>query len=207
MSSSRSRNRAGDHISPLHSVVTDSAHENARSASGLSRSSLENPQPDSIEFKHFSQRKDTPQGAHGFPNDFTEGTTSNPAASASFGVDDTSYSGSQHEKWKTQQDRFEQLQSAEVQLDQQRRVLSRLKAWYEWDQNRHRSLKNFLLSKMGYPRRPSLPHHNELTQLALYFFPPRAKLKVIICDYGPDRFERLEVELGDIESGMFLILA
>ena len=209
MSSSGSQERAGDRLTPLQSVVTDSAHENAsRIVSAGSRSSLDNPQPGSIEFQRFSQREDNFRDAYAPPNnEFTEGTN-NTTAPASFGVSDSPYRRFLHEEAKAERERSKQLKSAQVQLEQQRRVLSRLKAWHDWDENRHKSLRNFLLSKIGYPRRPSRPNDSELIQLALYFFPSRAKLKVILCDYGDNRFERSEemLDVIDFESGMFLLL-
>ena len=206
MSSSGSRDRAGDRLSPLESVVTDSAHEHSRFASGQSRSSLDNPQPDSTEFQHFARREVNFRDFHGSPDESTEGT-SNSTAPASFGVNDTHYSGRRLGEDETKRERYKQLGSAQMKLKEQRQVLSRLKAWHDWDENRHKSLRNYILSRVGYPRRPSLPGRNELSQLALCYFPPRMKLKVILCDYGPDRFERFEVELGRIESGTFLISA
>ena len=209
MSSSGSQEQARDRLTPLQSVVTDSVHEHSRIAFARSRSSLDNPQPDSIEFQRFSQRQDNFRDAYGPPNDkFTKGM-SNTTAPASFGVSDSPDIRRRHEEAEAERERSEQLKSAQVQLEQQRRVLSRLKAWHDWDENRHKSLRNFLLSKIGYPRRPSRPNDSELIQLALYFFPPRAKLKVILCDYGDNYFERSEVMLGEIETknGMFLLLA
>ena len=203
-----SRDGAGDHLSPLFGVVTDSAHENTRIASGQSRPSLDNPQPDSIEFQPFSQPGDSHSDAHGSRNG-SVGGTSNPTAPASFGVNDNdgdADSRRRHEK-ETSEKRAERWESAMLQLRLQRRVLSRLKAWHDWDENRHKSLRNFLLGKVGYPRRPPRPGNDELRQLAFYYFPPRSKLKVIICDYGDHQFDRFEVELGAIKSGMFLVLA
>ena len=210
MSSPGSQDRAGDRSTPLQRVVTDSAHENARIALARSRSSLDNPQPDSIESQRFSQREDNFRDAYGPPNnnESTEGTSNN-AAPASLGVSDSRDSRRRQEEAEARRERSERLASAQVQLDQQRWVLSRLKAWHDWDENRHKSLRNFLLSKIGYPRRPNRPNNHELIRLALYFFPPRAKLKVIVCDYGDNRFERSEVMLGqiDIQNSMFLLLA
>ncbi|KAL8788395.1 MAG: hypothetical protein Q9195_007313 [Heterodermia aff. obscurata] len=190
--SSSSRDRTADRLSPLQSVVTDSAHENAQAALGQSRGSLDNPQPDSIEFQAFSQREDNFRDAYGLFNGATEGT-SNPAAPASFGVNGTPSYRRQHEEGETLR-QYDPLNTAREEWDQQRRVLRRLKAWHDWDENCHKSLTNFLMSKIGYPRRPSRPTHNELHQLALFYFPRRAKLKVIVCDYGDNRFERRNLQ-------------
>lgn len=200
MSSSGSRDRAGDRLSPLESVVTDSAHENPRIASGQSRSSLDNPRPDSIEIQQLSQHGQDSRGTSeplNNPNEAQPGT-SNPTALVNpfGGYEDKGY-----------REQFQLIQPAKVQLERQREVLGRLKAWHDWDENRHKSLRNFLLSKVGYPRRPSRPGYSELIELAFYCFLPPATLEVIICDYGHDRFNRFEVELGKIESGMCLILA
>ena len=207
MSSSGSRDRAGDRLSPLESVVTDPAHEDSRNASAHSIVCLGNPPPGPIELES--------------PDESTEGT-SNSTAPAGFVVNDTHYS--ERRLWEaeiirerqrlsdvdTRRERYEQfrlIQENKVKLEEQRKVLSRLKAWHDWDENRHKSLRNYILSKVGYPRRPSLPGRNELSPRALFYFPPRMKLKVILCDYGHDRFDRFEVELGRVESGMFLISA
>ena len=200
MSSSGSRDRAGDRLSPLESVVTDSAHENPRIASGQSRSSLDNPRPDSIEFQQLSQHRQNSRGTSESldnPNEAQPGTSSPTALVNPYsGYEDKAY----HEQ-------YELIKPAMSQLERQREVLSRLKAWHDWDENRHKSLKKFLLSKAGYPRRPPRPSAEQLVNLSLYYFPLRTRLEVIICDYGHDRFDRSELELGKIENGMFLILA
>lgn len=83
----------------------------------------------------------------------------------------------------------------------QRQVLARLRAWHEWGEASRTSPKRFLLSKSGILQRPACPDEQELLSLAFYFFPPRAQLKVIVCDYGDGRFERFEENLGNIGSG------
>lgn len=35
----------------------------------------------------------------------------------------------------------------------------------------------------------------------MHFFPPRGLIRVDVCDFGPDRAEHFEVQLGEIENG------
>ena len=86
------------------------------------------------------------------------------------------------------------------ELETQRGVLKKLKAWHQWDLDRYKSLSRFLMSKAGFPRRPIRPTPDQLSSLTAYFFPPRSSLRVIICDFGEERFERSDVELGDIQQ-------
>ncbi|KAL9045450.1 MAG: hypothetical protein Q9214_001504 [Letrouitia sp. 1 TL-2023] len=58
-------------------------------------------------------------------------------------------------------------------------VLQRLKAWHQWETQHYSSLSAFLLSTIGYPRRPDRPGDSELKQLATFYFPPRSKLESI----------------------------
>ena len=85
-------------------------------------------------------------------------------------------------------------------LDSQRAVLKRLKAWHQWEHDRHESLGKFLMSKAGFPRRPICPSDDQLISLATHFFPPRWSLKVIVCDFGDGRFERCETKLLNVEK-------
>lgn len=55
-------------------------------------------------------------------------------------------------------------------LDFHRGVLRRLKAWHQWDTDRYKSLSKFLMSKVGFPKRPIRPSRDHLFWLATYFF-------------------------------------
>ena len=85
-------------------------------------------------------------------------------------------------------------------LHSQRAVLKKLKAWHQWENERHESLGKFLMSKAGFPRRPICPSDDQLISLATHFFPPRWSLKVIVCDFGDGRFERCETKLLNVEK-------
>ncbi|PGH03793.1 hypothetical protein AJ79_07269 [Helicocarpus griseus UAMH5409] len=60
-------------------------------------------------------------------------------------------------------------------------------------------MKNLIFSAFfnGYSH---LPSDQDLRDLALYQFPPRASLKGHVCDFYPDHAELREVPLGDIEA-------
>ncbi len=88
--------------------------------------------------------------------------------------------------------------AARKMLDSQRAVLKRLKAWRQWDTDRYKSLRKFIMSKAGLPKRPKCPTPGQLFSLATYFFTPRWSLKVIVCDFGEGRFERFEVDLENV---------
>jgi hypothetical protein len=86
------------------------------------------------------------------------------------------------------------------ELQRQREVLKRLKAWHAWDVKRRINPFRFFWTLIGLPKRPACPSHEELLSLATFFFPPRKSLKVSICDFGEDyRCERHEVPLASIE--------
>lgn len=78
-------------------------------------------------------------------------------------------------------------------------VLQRLKAWHQWETQHYSSLSTFLLSTIGYPRRPERPGDSELKQLAMFYFPPRSKLEVSIYDLGNEKFDLTTTTLGQIE--------
>ena len=90
--------------------------------------------------------------------------------------------------------------SANAILETHRAVLSRLKAWHQWEIDRYKSLSKFLMSKAGIPKRPIRPTHAQLLSLATYFFPPRRSLKVVVFDFGGNRFERFEVDLVNVQQ-------
>ena len=90
--------------------------------------------------------------------------------------------------------------SRDAALESQRAVLQKLKAWHQWDTDRYRSLGNFLLSKVGFPKRPFCPTTTELLSLATFFFPQRHSLKVVVCDFGMDGVNREEVDLRDVRQ-------
>ena len=90
------------------------------------------------------------------------------------------------------------------ELQRQREVLKRLKAWHAWDVRRRINPFRFLLTLVGLARPPACPSHEELRSLATFFFPPRESLKVSICDFGEDhRYERHVVPLASIERREF----
>ncbi|KAL9597541.1 MAG: hypothetical protein Q9179_004228 [Wetmoreana sp. 5 TL-2023] len=96
-----------------------------------------------------------------------------------------------------------QIQKAEVlvDLEQQRRVLDRLRAWHRRDEDRRTSPAKYLWSCIR-STRPTCPAEKELLALATYFFPPRAELTVTVCDFGAGRYEKSSVSLGRIDEYM-----
>lgn len=48
-----------------------------------------------------------------------------------------------------------------------------------------------------------LPHQQDLVDMAKYYYPIRSEVKVHICDFGLNRFEKHEVPLGRIEEFFF----
>ncbi len=65
----------------------------------------------------------------------------------------------------------------------QRKIVKKLRAWHEWDENRRRSPIKYILSCI-YSTRTPCPSHAELLAPATSFFPPRAKLTATICDFS-----------------------
>ena len=87
-----------------------------------------------------------------------------------------------------------------AELRENRAVLTRLRKWHDWDEAKRKSPLGHSLSNINFRPRPARPCKQELLQLALYYFPPRATLKAIICDFGNGRFERSEQDLGKIDK-------
>ena len=87
-----------------------------------------------------------------------------------------------------------------AELRKHRAVLARLKAWHDWDEAKRQSPLGRSLSNINFRPQPACPCRQELLQLAFHYFPPRATLKAIICDFGNGRFERSEQNLGKIDK-------
>ena len=90
-------------------------------------------------------------------------------------------------------------QAVQEEVGRHHAVLQRLKAWKKWKTEHYSSLSAFLLSTIGYPRRPDRPSDSELKQLATFYFPPRSKLEVSIYDIGNEKFDLTTTTLGNIE--------
>ena len=72
-----------------------------------------------------------------------------------------------------------------------------------WENTKHIGWTDSLLSwLLAHFRESPLPDTEELKSLAIHYYPPRAELKCHVCDFGPGRAERKEVELGQIEEYM-----
>lgn len=91
------------------------------------------------------------------------------------------------------------LEKTRQQLRRHLEVLARLRTWRDWESDRQVSLRRFLLSRL-YSKRPPCPTHQDLRDLAEYFFPLRDSIRVSICDFGEGRFERYETTVGQIET-------
>ena len=91
-------------------------------------------------------------------------------------------------------------QLAQQEIPKHRNVLRRLRAWHAWDTHHYSSLSAWLLGFFGIPKRPDRPNDSELKQLAMFYFPPRAELKVSICDFGEGKLEECETTLGQVEQ-------
>lgn len=87
-----------------------------------------------------------------------------------------------------------------AELRKHRAVLTRLRECHDWDETKRQSPLGHVLSKIDCRQRPRCPCKQELLQLALYYFPPRATMKAVICDFGNGRFERSEQDLGRIDN-------
>lgn len=98
------------------------------------------------------------------------------------------------------QQRMSRTEAAKKVLEGQRVVLARLRAWHQWEVDNHKSLFKYILSKLGYLRRPRCPDDADLVSLGTYFFPHRNLLKVTVCDFGHERAERSTASLGAIEE-------
>ena len=98
------------------------------------------------------------------------------------------------------QQRMSRTEAAKKVLEGQRVVLARLRAWHQWEVDNRKSLFKYILSKLGYLRRPRRPDDADLVSLGNYFFPPRSLLKVTVCDFGHERAVRSTASLGAIEE-------
>lgn len=91
-----------------------------------------------------------------------------------------------------------EVEDANMELANVRQTLDRLRKWHNWGVRSRQSLKWYLWSRI-YHKRPPCPSHDQLRQLALFFFPPRATaVKVEICDYGDGRFRRYDTTVDNL---------
>lgn len=93
--------------------------------------------------------------------------------------------------------------AATAEYSKYRTVLSRLRAWHEWDKARRKSLTSFILSSLGLRRRPLCPSEDELFDLALFHFPLQRELKARVSDFGPEKVFTFEQSLDEIQKGMY----
>ena len=87
-------------------------------------------------------------------------------------------------------------------LSSQRAVLKRLKAWHRWEQDKSRSLVDYLLcTSPTFIPRPALPSDEELLSLAQYYFPLRDDLEATVCDFKEvqDGFCRMEPHVSTLK--------
>ncbi|KAL9578827.1 MAG: hypothetical protein Q9203_006951, partial [Teloschistes exilis] len=91
-----------------------------------------------------------------------------------------------------------EIEYANIELATVRQTLDKLRKWHDWGVRSHQSLRWYLWSRI-YHKRPPCPSRDQLKQLALFFFPPRATaVKVEICDYGDGRFKRYDTTVDDL---------
>ena len=98
----------------------------------------------------------------------------------------------------------EQEYSRNAALESQRAVLQKLKAWHKWDTNRYRSLGIFLLSKVGFPKRPICLTNTEFLSLATFLFPQCHSLKMVACDFGINESGFNDVHESRIWGSLFV---
>ncbi|KAL9576842.1 MAG: hypothetical protein Q9212_006772 [Teloschistes hypoglaucus] len=91
-----------------------------------------------------------------------------------------------------------EIEYANIELATVRQTLDKLREWHDWGVRSHQSLRWYLWSRI-YHKRPPCPSRDQLKQLALFFFPPRATaVKVEICDYGHGRFKRYDTTVDGL---------
>jgi hypothetical protein len=83
-------------------------------------------------------------------------------------------------------------------------TLDRLRKWSQW-----KEAQNTILGRLGslFRSRPRIPKHEELVSLAKHYFPLRAEVKIYVCDFGENYFEKQEVPLGEIDNCRLYSLA
>ncbi|KAL8635876.1 MAG: hypothetical protein Q9228_006677, partial [Teloschistes exilis] len=100
-----------------------------------------------------------------------------------------------------------EIEYANIELATVRQTLDKLRKWHDWGVRSHQSLRWYLWSRI-YHKRPPCPSRDQLKQLALFFFPPRATaVKVEICDYGDGRFKRYDTTVDDLNIRQSFIRA
>ena len=96
------------------------------------------------------------------------------------------------------------IQGLRVSAERHLEILDRLILWHEWDQNRRRSFRAFLLSGLMFTRRPQCPDISELVDLAHHYFPPCSSIKAEVCDIGHGYFKHHEgVNVGNLANCFF----
>jgi hypothetical protein len=81
-------------------------------------------------------------------------------------------------------------------------TLNTLRKWLEEELEPSQNDLHAFISKM---RCPPFPTTDQLLQAAHTYYPPRPSLKAFVCDVYQDRSVYHEVELGDIETCMFIV--
>ena len=104
--------------------------------------------------------------------------------------------------------------AAEVEITKQRRLwesraiesehaqtLQELRRWIKAKTERE-TPRGFFKSILRLSSRPHRPSDERLVEMSKFYYPPRADLKVYICDFGEGRFKKREVTFGQIEQGL-----
>jgi hypothetical protein len=97
------------------------------------------------------------------------------------------------------------LAESKAERKRHNETLKRLRKWSE-----RKNTQTIFLSRLGrlgnlFARRAPLPKHEELVSLAKHYFPLRADVKLYVCDFGENKFNKEEVPLGMIDSCMLYL--
>lgn len=78
-------------------------------------------------------------------------------------------------------------------------TLDELRKWKQQGE-RSRSFRKSIKDTLQFRPRPHLPSHQDIIDMAKYYYPLRADVKVFVCDFGLNRFEKTEVPLGSVSK-------
>lgn len=81
-------------------------------------------------------------------------------------------------------------------------TLEELRAWRRRAQ-RGETVDGLLKNALDFQSRARLPAQGDLLSMAKYYYPLRADVRVFVCDFGDNRFEKAEVPLRMIGDCMF----
>jgi hypothetical protein len=103
---------------------------------------------------------------------------------------------------EVQERQLQKFKRQKQYLDTQYRnesILNELRTWRA-SLNKPDTFWGYVKKTFEFGHHAPLPHKQDLVDMAKYYYPIRSEVKVFICDFGLNRFEKHQVPLGRIEE-------